>query len=77
MGVDGEIFEDQHFALSAGLDNVWGGIPAKNHRGDNLLLFVGIIDILQEYGVAKKMEHYWYQFLIPVTFGVRILVDCL
>jgi len=46
-------------SILLGLDNVWGGIPAKNHRGENLLLFVGIIDILQEYGVAKKMEHYW------------------
>lgn len=59
IGADGEIFEDPDLALSAGLDNVWGGIPAKNHRGENLLLFIGIIDILQEYGVAKKMEHYW------------------
>lgn len=39
--------------------NVWGGIPAKNHRGDNLLLFIGIIDILQSYRLLKKAEHYW------------------
>ena len=59
IGADGEIFEDLDFHDEAGLDNVWGGIPAKNHRGENLLLFIGIIDILQEYGVAKKVEHYW------------------
>ena len=37
--------------------NTWGGIPAKNHKGENLLLFIGIIDVLQSYGVAKKLEH--------------------
>lgn len=26
-----------------------GGIPAKNHRGERVLLFMGIIDILQSY----------------------------
>ena len=39
-----------------GIDNVWGGIPAKNHRGENLLLFIGIIDILQSYGMLKKVS---------------------
>jgi len=37
----------------------WGGIPAKNHKGENLLIFIGIIDILQSFGVAKKLEHTW------------------
>jgi len=44
---------------TAGKVNLWGGIPAKNHKGENLLLFVGIIDILQSFGVAKKLEHAW------------------
>ena len=39
--------------------NTWGGIPAKNHKGENLLIFIGIIDILQSYGMAKKLEHTW------------------
>lgn len=26
-----------------------GGIPAKSHKGEKLLLFMGIIDILQSY----------------------------
>jgi len=39
--------------------NKLGGIPAKNHRGENLLLFIGIIDILQSFGMAKKLEHAW------------------
>eukprot|EP00092_Neocalanus_flemingeri_P083799 GFUD01105189.1.p1 GENE.GFUD01105189.1~~GFUD01105189.1.p1 ORF type:complete len:398 (+),score=84.52 GFUD01105189.1:27-1196(+) len=37
----------------------WGGIPAKNHKGENLLIFIGIIDILQSFGMAKKLEHTW------------------
>ena len=35
----------------------WGAIPAKNSKGENLLLFMGIIDILQSYRLKKKLEH--------------------
>merc|ERR1719464_815549 len=34
-----------------------GGIPARNHRGERLLLYLGVIDILQSYRMAKKLEH--------------------
>lgn len=34
-----------------------GGIPARSHRGERLLLFIGIIDILQSYRLKKKLEH--------------------
>jgi len=34
-----------------------GGIPARNNEGEHLLIFVGIIDILQSYRLFKKMEH--------------------
>ncbi|GAA56497.1 phosphatidylinositol-4-phosphate 5-kinase type-1 gamma, partial [Clonorchis sinensis] len=34
-----------------------GGIPARNSNGDRLLLFLGIIDILQSYRLIKKLEH--------------------
>ncbi|XP_022165547.1 phosphatidylinositol 4-phosphate 5-kinase type-1 alpha-like isoform X2 [Myzus persicae] len=34
-----------------------GGIPARSGSGDSLLLFVGIIDILQSYRLKKKLEH--------------------
>ncbi|XP_052785734.1 phosphatidylinositol 4-phosphate 5-kinase type-1 alpha-like isoform X2 [Mya arenaria] len=34
-----------------------GGIPAKNSRGERLLLYLGIIDILQCYRFRKKAEH--------------------
>ena len=50
---------DTDVATDCGLNNVWGGIPAKNKKGENLLLFIGIIDILQSYRMLKKMEHFW------------------
>ncbi|CAH8439060.1 unnamed protein product [Dicrocoelium dendriticum] len=34
-----------------------GGIPARNSSGDRLLLFVGVIDILQSYRLIKRLEH--------------------
>ncbi|CAH1979150.1 unnamed protein product [Acanthoscelides obtectus] len=36
-----------------------GGIPARNAKGERLLLFIGIIDILQSYRLRKKLEHTW------------------
>ncbi|KAH7951873.1 hypothetical protein HPB52_014403 [Rhipicephalus sanguineus] len=36
-----------------------GGIPAKNSKGERLLLFIGVIDILQSYRLLKKLEHTW------------------
>ena len=33
------------------------GVTANNTRGDRLLLFIGIIDILQSYRLTKKLEH--------------------
>ncbi|XP_014679794.1 PREDICTED: phosphatidylinositol 4-phosphate 5-kinase type-1 alpha-like, partial [Priapulus caudatus] len=36
-----------------------GGIPCKNAKGDRMLLFLGIIDILQRYKLTKKLEHTW------------------
>jgi len=40
-----------------------GGIMARNARGDRLLLFLGIIDILQNYRLLKKVEHTWKSIL--------------
>jgi hypothetical protein len=34
-----------------------GGIPARNAKGERLLLFIGVIDILQSYRLQKKLEH--------------------
>lgn len=40
-----------------------GGIPARNAKGDRLLIFLGIIDILQSYRLFKKLEHTWKSVL--------------
>lgn len=34
-------------------------MPARNQKGERLLLFLGIIDILQNYRLFKKLEHTW------------------
>ncbi|XP_030014133.1 phosphatidylinositol 4-phosphate 5-kinase type-1 alpha [Sphaeramia orbicularis] len=36
-----------------------GGIPARNTKGERLLIYIGIIDILQSYRFIKKLEHSW------------------
>ncbi|XP_077380431.1 phosphatidylinositol 4-phosphate 5-kinase type-1 gamma-like isoform X4 [Festucalex cinctus] len=40
-------------------DDTMGGIPAVGVKGEHLLLFIGIIDILQSYRLIKKLEHSW------------------
>ncbi|KAG7469487.1 hypothetical protein MATL_G00129350 [Megalops atlanticus] len=36
-----------------------GGIPVRNSKGERLLVYIGIIDILQSYRFIKKLEHSW------------------
>ncbi|XP_076007200.1 phosphatidylinositol 4-phosphate 5-kinase type-1 beta [Genypterus blacodes] len=40
-------------------DDTMGGIPAKTLKEEKLLIFLGIIDILQSYRFIKKLEHSW------------------
>ncbi|XP_062336991.1 phosphatidylinositol 4-phosphate 5-kinase type-1 gamma-like isoform X2 [Osmerus eperlanus] len=40
-------------------DDTMGGIPAVIGKGERVLLFIGIIDILQSYRLIKKLEHSW------------------
>lgn len=40
-----------------------GGIPARNAKGERLLLYLGVIDILQSYRLKKKLEHTWKSIL--------------
>lgn len=40
-----------------------GGIPARNSKGERLLIYMGIIDILQSYRLVKKLEHSWKAFV--------------
>ncbi|KAG5847847.1 hypothetical protein ANANG_G00130540 [Anguilla anguilla] len=44
---------------SVDMDDTVGGIPAANGKGERVLLYVGIIDILQSYRLIKKLEHTW------------------
>lgn len=46
-----------------------GGIPARNSKGERLLLYAGIIDILQSYRLKKRLEH---AMKAMVHDGVRI-----
>ncbi|MCL4122224.1 UNVERIFIED_CONTAM: hypothetical protein GTU68_036402 [Idotea baltica] len=50
LGRCGSIDEEEHVPRP-------GGIPARNIKGERLLLFLGIIDILQSYRFKKKLEH--------------------
>ncbi|XP_021350907.1 phosphatidylinositol 4-phosphate 5-kinase type-1 gamma-like isoform X2 [Mizuhopecten yessoensis] len=34
-----------------------GGIPAKNAKGERVLMYMGVIDVLQSYRFKKKFEH--------------------
>ncbi|KAL6590098.1 hypothetical protein ACP70R_050172 [Stipagrostis hirtigluma subsp. patula] len=34
-----------------------GGIPATSHKNEDIILFIGIIDVLQSYKMMKKIEH--------------------
>jgi len=40
-----------------------GGVPGRNAKGERLLIFIGIIDILQNYRFFKKLEHAWKSVL--------------
>lgn len=55
------------FSILNFLSSSPGGIPARNSKGERLLLFLGVIDILQSYRLRKKVEH---TFKSMVTDGV-------
>uniref|UniRef100_A0AAY4CD41 PIPK domain-containing protein n=1 Tax=Denticeps clupeoides TaxID=299321 RepID=A0AAY4CD41_9TELE len=40
-------------------DDTMGGIPCKTNKDEKLVIFLGIIDILQSYRFIKKLEHSW------------------
>lgn len=42
-------------------------VPARSAKGDRLLLYMGIIDILQSYRLKKRLEH---TFKSMITDGV-------
>ncbi|XP_034480092.1 phosphatidylinositol 4-phosphate 5-kinase type-1 alpha [Drosophila innubila] len=51
------ITADLDATVEEGDDEPKGGIPARSARDERLLLYIGIIDILQSYRLEKKLEH--------------------
>uniref|UniRef100_A0A8C2DWE6 Phosphatidylinositol-4-phosphate 5-kinase, type I, alpha, a n=1 Tax=Cyprinus carpio TaxID=7962 RepID=A0A8C2DWE6_CYPCA len=54
-----------------------GGIPAFNSKGEKLLVFIGIIDILQSYRLVKKLEHSWKALLHDGVCLVFYIKHCM
>lgn len=49
-----------------------GGVMGRTEKGDRVLIFLGIIDILQSYRFRKKLEH---TLKSVITDGVRYLAN--
>ena len=47
-----------------------GGIPARNRNGERLLLYLGVIDILQSYRLLKRAEHTWKAIIADGVSGI-------
>uniref|UniRef100_A0A5S6QE17 PIPK domain-containing protein n=1 Tax=Trichuris muris TaxID=70415 RepID=A0A5S6QE17_TRIMR len=58
-----ESIQTEAAPLDLGDEYPVGGILAHNVLGERLLLFLGIIDILQNYRLFKRMEHGWKSLL--------------
>lgn len=56
--------------------NSSGGIPARNARGERLLLFLGVIDILQSYRLKKKLEHTWKSMIHDGVSHTCVMCVC-
>ncbi|XP_010866245.2 phosphatidylinositol 4-phosphate 5-kinase type-1 alpha [Esox lucius] len=48
-----------HGTRALDTEDQMGGIPARTAKGERMLVYIGIIDILQSYRFAKKIEHSW------------------
>lgn len=63
-------FPEEKMTFTIFLLSCRAGIPAVNKNGDLLLLYVGIIDILQNYRLRKKLEHAFKSTLVT-----RVRID--
>lgn len=56
-----------------------GGIPARSEKGERLLLYIGIIDILQSYRLKKKLEHTFKSIIHDGVSRINLIKnsDCL
>uniref|UniRef100_A0A2C9MAJ2 PIPK domain-containing protein n=1 Tax=Biomphalaria glabrata TaxID=6526 RepID=A0A2C9MAJ2_BIOGL len=46
-----------HWLSNSHVSDCPGGIPARNAKGERLLIYLGIIDILQSFRLKKRLEH--------------------
>ncbi|CAF2212729.1 unnamed protein product [Rotaria magnacalcarata] len=53
----------------------YGGIPAINEKGEHLLVFFGIIDILQTFDICKVMQRHYQTVENPDVVKERSIVD--
>ncbi|CAF3389825.1 unnamed protein product [Rotaria socialis] len=53
----------------------YGGIPAINEKGERLLLFFGVIDILQTFDICKVMQRQYQTVENPDVVKERSIVD--
>lgn len=53
-----------------------GGIPARSEKGERLLLFIGIIDILQSYRLKKKLEHTFKSIIHDGVSNTSFITFC-
>ncbi|CAF5218837.1 unnamed protein product, partial [Rotaria magnacalcarata] len=51
------------------------GIPAINEKGEHLLVFFGIIDILQTFDICKVMQRHYQTVENPDVVKERSIVD--
>ncbi|CAF1205861.1 unnamed protein product [Rotaria sordida] len=79
---DGLIGDDVWYNRQSLSRLAMAGIPAVNQNGDLLLLYVGVIDILQNYRLRKKLEHVFKSTLVtreeisvcnPSHYGARFV----
>lgn len=67
------ILNQQNKSSNKNLENVFNisAVPARSAKGERLLLYFGIIDILQSYRLKKKLEH---TFKSMITDGVSFII---
>ena len=56
------------------VDMNWGGIPARKVTGEPLVIYCGVIDILQWYKTLKKLEPPGFKLFIRGHKRVQLAV---
>ena len=56
------------------VDHNWGGIPAKKPSGEPLVIYCGVIDILQCYKALKKLEEHVIIFSFIYLYALKTFI---